>query len=48
MTLPDGLIAGLDTGLRCAWPGADPLYLAYHDEEWGRPVGDERKLFEKL
>ena len=48
MTLRDGLIAGPDTGLRCAWPGADPLYLAYHDEEWGRPVGDDKKLFEKL
>ena len=48
MTLPDGLIAGPDAGPRCAWPGADPLYVAYHDEEWGRPVGDDRKLFEKL
>jgi DNA-3-methyladenine glycosylase I len=48
MTLPDGLIAGPDARKRCAWPGADPLYLAYHDEEWGRPVGDDKKLFEKL
>ena len=33
---------------RCAWAGADPLYLAYHDEEWGVPVHDDRKLFEML
>jgi DNA-3-methyladenine glycosylase I len=33
---------------RCAWVGDDPLYVAYHDEEWGRPVHDERHLFEML
>lgn len=33
---------------RCAWPGSDPLYLAYHDEEWGVPVHDDRLLFEFL
>lgn len=33
---------------RCAWPGSDPLYVAYHDEEWGVPVRDERKMFEFL
>jgi DNA-3-methyladenine glycosylase I len=33
---------------RCPWPGSDPLYLAYHDEEWGVPVHDERLLFEFL
>jgi DNA-3-methyladenine glycosylase I len=33
---------------RCAWPGADPLYLAYHDEEWGVPSRDESHLFEML
>ena len=33
---------------RCPWPGADPLYLAYHDEEWGVPVHDDRLLFEFL
>jgi DNA-3-methyladenine glycosylase I len=32
---------------RC-WPTSDPLYLAYHDEEWGRPVTDERGLLERL
>lgn len=33
---------------RCFWVGDDPLYLAYHDEEWGVPVRDDRKLFEML
>lgn len=33
---------------RCAWPGTDPLYVAYHDEEWGVPEYDSRALYEKL
>ncbi len=33
---------------RCAWCGTDPLYVAYHDEEWGVPSHDERHLFEML
>jgi DNA-3-methyladenine glycosylase I len=33
--------------IRC-WPTSDPLYLAYHDEEWGRPVHDEQRLLERL
>ena len=33
---------------RCAWAGSDPRYLAYHDEEWGVPVHDDRTLFEFL
>jgi DNA-3-methyladenine glycosylase I len=33
---------------RCAWCTADPLYLAYHDNEWGVPVHDDRALFEML
>ena len=33
---------------RCTWPGQDPLYVAYHDEEWGVPEYDDRALFEKL
>ncbi|ACB94818.1 DNA-3-methyladenine glycosylase I [Beijerinckia indica] len=37
-----------DTKPRCHWPGSDPLYLAYHDEEWGVPEYDDRALFEKL
>jgi DNA-3-methyladenine glycosylase I len=38
---PDGIT-------RCPWPKQDPLYLAYHDEEWGVPEFDDRALFEKL
>ena len=33
---------------RCWWCGTDPLYVAYHDDEWGRPITDERALFENL
>lgn len=33
---------------RCHWPGTDPLYVAYHDEEWGVPERDSRALYEKL
>ena len=33
---------------RCWWPASDPLYVQYHDEEWGRPVHDDRRLFEKI
>jgi DNA-3-methyladenine glycosylase I len=33
---------------RCAWCGTDPLYIAYHDAEWGRPLHDDRRLFELL
>jgi DNA-3-methyladenine glycosylase I len=33
---------------RCAWSGTDPLYVAYHDEEWGVPLHDDRLLFEFL
>jgi DNA-3-methyladenine glycosylase I len=36
------------TRIRCAWAGTDPLYCAYHDDEWGRPVRDDRVLFEFL
>jgi DNA-3-methyladenine glycosylase I len=41
-------VQGADGLKRCPWPGADPLYLAYHDEEWGAPEYDDRALFEKL
>ena len=34
--------------IRCAWPGEDPLYIAYHDTEWGVPEYDPRALYEKL
>jgi DNA-3-methyladenine glycosylase I len=33
---------------RCAWAGQDPLYVSYHDREWGVPLHDDRKLFELL
>ncbi|MBU1176152.1 MAG: DNA-3-methyladenine glycosylase I [Alphaproteobacteria bacterium] len=33
---------------RCPWAGTDPIYRAYHDEEWGRPVVDDHRLFEKI
>jgi DNA-3-methyladenine glycosylase I len=33
---------------RCAWAGTDPLYVAYHDQEWGVPLHDDRLLFEFL
>ena len=37
-----------DAPVRCAWPGEDPLYVAYHDTEWGVPEYDPRALYEKL
>jgi len=47
MSTPD-LVTGPDGRRRCWWPGADPLYVAYHDREWGRPLVDDHRLFEKL
>jgi DNA-3-methyladenine glycosylase I len=43
-----GLVSHADGVTRCWWPGEDPLYLRYHDEEWGAPVTDDRRLFEKI
>ena len=37
-----------DTKTRCAWVGTDPLYVRYHDEEWGVSVHDDTTLFEFL
>ncbi|RZK72356.1 MAG: DNA-3-methyladenine glycosylase I, partial [Pedobacter sp.] len=37
-----------DTKVRCNWCGTDPLYVKYHDEEWGKPVYDDKTLFEFL
>lgn len=42
------LITGADGLTRCWWCGDDPLYVAYHDEEWARPTTDEREQFELL
>jgi len=41
-------IAGPDGKLRCAWCAAAPAFLDYHDEEWGFPLADAQRLFEKL
>ena len=46
--LAQGLRRGEDGVVRCSWCGEDPLYRRYHDEEWGFPVADDRRLFEKL
>jgi DNA-3-methyladenine glycosylase I len=43
-----GLLEGADGITRCSWPGALPDYLHYHDHEWGRPVADDNRLFEKI
>ena len=45
--VPNGLIAS-GNRTRCAWCGNDPLYQAYHDSEWGFPVHDDIRLFEKI
>ena len=37
-----------DGHARCPWPGQDPFYIAYHDDEWGVPEYDDRALYEKL
>jgi DNA-3-methyladenine glycosylase I len=39
---------GEDGVARCWWGGSDPDYIEYHDREWGRPVGDDRTLYEKM
>jgi DNA-3-methyladenine glycosylase I len=43
-----GLFVGSDGAARCAWCRASPAYQHYHDHEWGFPVEDDRRLFEKL
>src|SRR5690606_31659475 len=44
----NGLVKGEDGAVRCAWHGNLPDYQRYHDEEWGQPVVDDVRLFEKL
>jgi DNA-3-methyladenine glycosylase I len=44
----DGLVRGDDGVVRCFWAGSDPLYGAYHDEEWGAPMDDDARLYEKV
>ena len=46
MLLPHQII--MQEQSRCPWSTKDPLYIAYHDEEWGRPNRDGRRLFEKI
>ncbi|HEY1117758.1 MAG TPA: DNA-3-methyladenine glycosylase I [Acidimicrobiales bacterium] len=46
--MDDRLRTGDDGLVRCWWCGDDPLYVAYHDHEWGRPTRDERDVFELL
>ena len=45
---PSGVSVGPDGVARCWWGDSDDLYRPYHDLEWGRPVADDRRLFEKL
>lgn len=46
--MSDATLPGPDGQPRCRWCTATPQYLAYHDSEWGFPVADDRRLFEKL
>ena len=48
MTIKSGLLQGNDQKTRCWWCGEDEEYIRYHDEEWGRPVRDDVRLFEKI
>lgn len=43
-----GPVSGPDGVVRCPWAGDDPLYVAYHDGEWGRGEADDHRLFEKI
>jgi DNA-3-methyladenine glycosylase I len=45
---PDGIAVGEDGVARCRWADSAPEYRAYHDDEWGFPVADDVRLFEKL
>ncbi|MCI0629618.1 MAG: DNA-3-methyladenine glycosylase I [Phycisphaerales bacterium] len=46
--MPKGLIADSRGVTRCFWCMSDPLYITYHDREWGFPLTDDRRLFEKI
>ena len=48
MTARNGLVTGSDGEPRCFWGSGDPAYAAYHDREWGFPVSDDHRLFEKI
>lgn len=47
-TYQSGLIKGPDGKMRCQWHANDPEYLRYHDEEWGRVIPNDQRLFEKI
>ena len=47
-TIADGLVRGEDGRLRCSWGASTPDYVSYHDGEWGTPVTQDRRLFEKI
>ncbi|MCA9695336.1 MAG: DNA-3-methyladenine glycosylase I, partial [Myxococcales bacterium] len=47
-TSKQGLVTGVDGRARCFWCGSADDYVAYHDHEWGLPVDDDRRLFEKI
>jgi DNA-3-methyladenine glycosylase I len=44
----DALVEGADGRLRCFWAGSAPEYISYHDHEWGRPIRDDRGLYERM
>ena len=44
----DGVVVGEDGVARCPWGVSPPEYRAYHDDEWGRPVADEDRVYELL
>ena len=46
--MKQSLMTGEDGKQRCWWCGDDPLYMDYHDNEWGKPVTDDVRLFEKI
>lgn len=48
MDLPKGLLRGPDGQIRCWWHGGKEDYMHYHDHEWGHPVQDDFRLFEKI
>jgi DNA-3-methyladenine glycosylase I len=48
MGLAKGLVRGEDAAARCWWGASDPTYRRYHDDEWGFPVADDTRLFEKI
>jgi DNA-3-methyladenine glycosylase I len=46
--MDDRLVVGEDRKARCFWGASTPEYAAYHDREWGRPMADDHRLFEKI